>query len=94
MLICLVATVAYSAFFVMDKDRAEAIDDGKVLLSFAIFVWLVSITMIACCGYDQKPPLNFILLLLHTFGTAHILTYCACRHNKLPDSQDNDDDDQ
>ena len=63
----------------MNEERAEDVGKNAHFFTVAFVIWIVSFFTLSCFKYDQKFPYNYILLLMHTFGTAHIITFIVCR---------------
>ena len=76
---CSLFTVSYTGWFISDIERAKWLIDISNMFLGSIIATCLSFTALVCYEKDRKWPLNYILLIIFTWGTAHIFTYAACR---------------
>ena len=80
----LTAQLGFTAFFVVFVMNAS--NDFKValfnpsLMIAVIVLYISSICALACCGFDKKVPMNYILLTIFTVCVSYIVSLSTLRY--------------
>ena len=84
----LVLCLAYTFIHVVLFREVASLSDvkGSTVASIAsAVVYLSTLVMLTCCGFDHgiQSSITYLLLGLNTISTAHILTYFTCSFNHV-----------